>query len=133
VRFAGTLDDAQLAGEYRRAVTLVVPSVERTCYGRTIAVSELLGLVALEAMASGTPVVASRVGGLPEVVEDGVTGYLVEPGDVEALRYRIETLLGDRAMAARMGALAHERVLARWTWAQCAERCLAVYRELVSA
>ncbi len=133
VRFAGALDDTQLASAYRGASALVVPSVERTCYGRPIAVSELLGLVALEAMASGTPVVASRVGGLPEVVEDGVTGYLVAPGDVEPLRDRIQTLLGDRALAARMGALARERVLARWTWAQCAERCLAVYRELVSA
>jgi glycosyltransferase involved in cell wall biosynthesis len=82
-------------------------------------------------MASGTPVIASRVGGLPEVVEDGVTGYLVAPGDVEALRERIERLLDDRPLASRMGALGRDRVLARWTWAQCAQRCLAVYRELV--
>ncbi len=133
VRFAGAVDDAELASEYRRAVALVLPSVERTCYGRTIAVSELLGLVALEAMASGTPVIASRVGGLAEVVEDGRTGYLVEPGDVGALRDRIETLLDDRALASRMGALARERVLAQWTWAQCAQRCLAAYRELIPA
>ena len=131
VRFAGALDDAALAGEYRRAVALVLPSVERTCYGRTVAVSELLGLVALEAMASGTPVIASRVGGLPEVVEDGQTGFLVPPGDAAALRKRIETLLDDRVLASQMGARARERVLARWTWAQCAQRCLAAYRELV--
>jgi glycosyltransferase involved in cell wall biosynthesis len=132
VRFAGAVDDAELASEYPRAVALVLPSVERTCYGRTIAVSELLGLVALEAMASGTPVIASRVGGLPEVVEDGETGFLVAPGDVAALRQRIETLLDDRALASRMGAQARARVLARWTWAQCAKRCLAAYRELVA-
>jgi glycosyltransferase involved in cell wall biosynthesis len=131
VRFVGALDDAELANLYRRAVALVLPSVERTYYGRTIAVSELLGLVALEAMASGTPVIASRVGGLPEVVEDGKTGFLVAPGDVAALRQRIETLLADRALASRMGAQARDRVLARWTWAQCAQRCLAAYRELV--
>jgi glycosyltransferase involved in cell wall biosynthesis len=133
VRFAGAVDDAELASEYSRAVALVLPSVERTCYGRTIAVSELLGLVALEAMASGTPVIASRVGGLPEVVEDGETGFLVAPGDVAALRQRIEALLDDRARASRMGAQARDRVLARWTWAQCAKRCLAAYRELVPA
>jgi glycosyltransferase involved in cell wall biosynthesis len=133
VRFAGPVDDATLASELRRAVALVLPSVERTCYGRTIAVSELLGLVALEAMASGTPVIASRVGGIPEVVEDGETGFLVAPGDVSALRQRIETLRNDRALASRMGARARDRVFARWTWAQCAERCLAAYRELVPA
>ena len=133
VRFAGAVDDAALASEYRRAVALVLPSVERTCYGRTVIVSELLGLVALEAMASGTPVIASRVGGIPEVVEDGETGLLVAPGDVAALRQCIETLLDDRALASRMGARARDRVLARWTWAQCAQRCLAAYRELVPA
>jgi glycosyltransferase involved in cell wall biosynthesis len=131
VRFAGAVDDAALAGEYRRAVALVLPSVERTCYGRTVAVSELLGLVALEAMASGTPVIASRVGGVPEVVEDGETGFLVAPGDAAALRQRIETLLDDRVLASRMGARARERVLDRWTWAGCAQRCLAAYRELL--
>jgi glycosyltransferase involved in cell wall biosynthesis len=133
VRFAGVVDDVELASEYARAVALVLPSVERTCYGRTIVVSELLGLVALEAMASGTPVIASRVGGLPEVIEDGETGFLVPPGDVATLRDRIETLLGDRALASRMGARARGRVLAHWTWAQCAQRCLAAYAELVQA
>ena len=133
VRFAGAVDDAELVSLFRRAVALVLPSVERTYYGRTIAVSELLGLVALEAMASGTPVIASRLGGVPEVVEDGETGFLVPPGDEIALRERLETLLGDPARAARLGARARERVLAQWTWEQCAERCLAAYRELVPA
>jgi len=133
VRFAGAVDDSALARAYRRAVALVLPSVERTCYGRTVAVSELLGLVALEAMASGTPVIASRVGGIPEVVEDGETGFLVEPGDVPALRQRIETLRDDRALASRMAALARDRVLARWPSAQCAHSCLAAYRELALA
>ena len=133
VRFAGALNDAELVGEYRRAAVLVLPSVERTCYGRRIAVSELLGLVALEAMASGTPVIASRIGGLPEVVEDGETGFLVPPGDVAALRERIQLLLEDRALAHRMGDRARNRVLASWTWARCAERCLTAYQELVPA
>jgi glycosyltransferase involved in cell wall biosynthesis len=133
VRFAGAVDDAQLDTLYREAVALVVPSVERTCYGRTIAVSELLGLVALEAMASGTPVIASRIGGLPEIIEDGETGFLVPPGDVAVLRERIERLLVDQSLAARMGARARDRVLADWTWGRCAERCAAAYRELLGA
>jgi glycosyltransferase involved in cell wall biosynthesis len=131
VRFAGVVDDAQLATLYRQAVAVVLPSVERTCYGRTIAVSELLGLVAIEGMASGTPVIASRIGGLPELIEDGETGFLVAPGNVAGLRQRMERLLLDRALGARMGARARDRVLAKWTWTQCAERCRAAYAELV--
>ena len=110
----------------------VLPSVEETCYGRRVAISELLGLSVLEAMASGTPVVASRTGGIPEVVVDGETGFLVPPGDVEALHDRLATLLADRRLARRMGDAGRSAVLERFTWTACAERCLAAYREVVS-
>jgi glycosyltransferase involved in cell wall biosynthesis len=110
---------------------VALPSVHSTCYGRYVACSELLGLAALEAMASGTPVVCSRVGGLPEVVEDGVTGFVVEPGEVDELRERLEQLVRDRALAARLGRAARARVLERFTWSRCAERCLGAYSELV--
>src|ERR687897_1738380 len=82
VEFLGVVDDADLPALYRLAQVLALPSVELTCYGRKIAVSELLGLAGLAAMASATPVVASRLGGLPEVVEHGVTGFLLEPGNI---------------------------------------------------
>lgn len=131
VTFLGQVPDHLLPALYRQASVLVLPSVERTCYGRTIRVSELLGLVVLEAMASGTPVIASRIGGLPEVVDDGVTGFLVEPGNVAELRERLSQLLGDRALARRMGQAARERVLERFTWRACAERCLAAYEALL--
>ncbi|MFL5754866.1 MAG: glycosyltransferase family 4 protein [Chloroflexota bacterium] len=133
VKFLGAIDDDELAGRYRTASVVVVPSVERTCYGRRIAVSELLGLVALEAMASGTPVIASRVGGLPEIVEDGVTGFVVPPGDVGSLRQRISNVLDDPAMAAELGSNARERVVTELSWDRCAERCLAAYRELLDS
>jgi starch synthase len=97
-----------------------------------VAVSELLGLVALESMASGAPVIASRVGGLPEIVEDGVTGYLVPPGDVAALGARIADVLGDPAAAARLGWNGRRRVVAELTWERCAQRCLEAYRELLA-
>src|SRR5207253_1960845 len=64
VDFLGPVPDRELPDLYRGAVALALPSVERTCYGREVRVSELLGLAALEAMASGTPVVCSRLGGL---------------------------------------------------------------------
>jgi glycosyltransferase involved in cell wall biosynthesis len=130
VTFLGPVADADLPALYRRAAVLVLPSVERTVYGREIRVSELLGLVLLEAMMSGTPVIASALGGIPEVVEEGATGFLVEPGNVPMLRERLEQLLGDPALAARMGRAARELAQERFTWDACARRCLAVYEEL---
>jgi glycosyltransferase involved in cell wall biosynthesis len=131
VEFLGTVPDPDLPSLYRGAQVLALPSVDRTCYGREVKVSELLGLAAIEAMASGTPVVASRLGGLPEVVEHGVTGFLVDPGNVADLRARLAQVLGDRRLAERLGRNARERFLGRFTWEACAERCLAAYTELV--
>jgi glycosyltransferase involved in cell wall biosynthesis len=131
VEFLGAVPDAQLPALYRGAQVLAVPSVHVTCYGRVVSVSELLGLAAIEAMASGTPVVASGLGGLPEVVDDGVTGFLVEPGNVAELRARLAQVLGDRGLAARLGRNGRERALELFTWEACAERCLAAYAELV--
>ena len=131
VEFLGVVDDADLPAVYRTAQVLALPSVELTCYGRKIMVSELLGLAAIEAMASGTPVVASRLGGLSEVVEHGATGYLVEPGNIAELRWRLAQVLSDRALAERLGRNARERFLETFTWQNCADRCLAAYSELV--
>ena len=130
VRFLGPVPDDALPALLRSAAVLALPSVHWTCFGRLVPVSELLGLVVLEAMASGTPVVCSRIGGVPEIVDDGVTGFLVAPGDVGALRERLAMLLADRALAARMGQEARDRVLARFTWDACAARCLRAYAEI---
>jgi len=132
VRFCPAVAEAELAALHRRAAVFALPSVEVTCYGHPVGISELLGLSVLEAMASGTPVVASRIGGVPEVVIDGETGFLVEPGDVAAMHDRLATLLADRGLARRMGDAGRAAVLDRFTWAACADRCLAAYREVVS-
>jgi glycosyltransferase involved in cell wall biosynthesis len=132
VTFAGPVPDGELPLLYRRARVLVLPSVHLTCYGRQVRAPELLGLAVLEAMASGTPVVCSRLGGLPEVVRDGETGFLVAPGDVDELRDRIATVLGSPRLAARMGRAAREVVLERFTWQACAARCLQAYDELLT-
>lgn len=132
VRFVDAIPDPELPPLYRRAAVVAVPSVARTCYGRAVRVSELLSLTTLEAMASGTPVVCSRIGGLPEVVRDGETGFLVEPGNVAELRERLATLLNDAALAGRMGERARELVMERFTWKACADRCLSAYAEVAS-
>jgi glycosyltransferase involved in cell wall biosynthesis len=127
VTFLGRVPERELPALYGRARVLVLPSVHRTCYGRWIAIPELLGLSLLEAMASGTPVIASRVGGLPEVVVDGETGYLVEPGDTGELHARISEVLQNRSLARRLGENARDLVTARFTWDDCARRCLEAY------
>ena len=78
-------------------------------------VEETFGMVAAEAGMRGVPVIASRVGGLPEVVADGQSGYLIEAGRPDELALRIEELAADAALRQAMGAAARERILARFT------------------
>ncbi|MFN2489353.1 MAG: glycosyltransferase family 4 protein [Actinomycetota bacterium] len=130
VSLVGAVPESELPALYRRAAVFVLPSLHDTCYGRHVAISELLGLSLIEAMASGTPVVCSRIGGTPEIVRDGETGYLIEPGDEEGLRARLEELLGNRRVARRMGEAARALVLESFTWEHTARRCLAAYGEL---
>ena len=133
VVFNEKASDRDIAEAYRRSRVAVLPSVYHSSDGGFHPWSELLGLTLLEAMACGTPVVASRVGGIPEIVTHGQTGYLVEPGDVEQLGQRIAELLEPSARWQSISACAVETVRARFTWRHVAERCLAAYDELSGA
>ena len=107
---------------------------------------EPFGLVNLEAMACEAAVVASAVGGIPEIVVDGETGYLV-PCDPEAvasdpaaarhfeatLAERINQLIADPDLATRLGTAGRRRVLERFTWEQVALRTVEVYRQAIAA
>jgi glycosyltransferase involved in cell wall biosynthesis len=84
-----------------------------------------------EAMACGLPVVATTGGALPEVVEDGVTGILVPPGDAPALAEAMRTLMGDAELRRRMGQAGRERVLEKFSWRKAALETEAVYREVL--
>ena len=92
--------------------------------------SESFGLVALEAMASGVPVVASHTGGLPEVVSDGEAGYLLPPGDVEAMAARVGQLLTDEGLHARFAA-AGRRQAARFGCDEVVPRFEALYERVL--
>jgi glycosyltransferase involved in cell wall biosynthesis len=127
VRFVTRADNAEVAALCRRAVVVCLPSVRVTCYGRRVAISELLGLAAIESMASGTPVICSRLDGLAEVVRHGETGFLVEPGNVAELRDRIMTVLADQRLARRLGDNGRMLAIEQFTWQACAQRCLAAY------
>jgi glycosyltransferase involved in cell wall biosynthesis len=129
VEFHTEVSDGELVARYQEALVTVAPSVYRDCRGNHTPAPELLGLAALESMACGTPVIATDVASLPEVVEDGVTGFLVPPNDPGALREKIQLLQGDPDLARRMGEAASRRVQELFTWEAVAERCLQAYRQ----
>ncbi|KUN23247.1 glycosyl transferase family 1 [Streptomyces antibioticus] len=96
-------------------------------------VYEPLGIVNLEAMACGTPVVASRVGGIPEVVDDGKTGLLVPVDDdfEPALARALDAVLGDPEGARRMGEAGRERAVGEFGWDAVARRTVRLYEEIL--
>jgi len=127
VTFHERVDDEALARMYQHAIATVLPSVYETCYGERTLVPELLGLTVLESMACGTPAVVTRVASLPELVQDGVTGFVVPPNDPRALGERLVYLEAHPEEARTMGQRGRARVLERFTWKATAERCLAAY------
>ena len=127
VRFVFDLPDDALVREYRRASSIVLPSVYRSAAGET-KVPELLGQTLLEGMACETPAVCTDVASMPEVVEHGVTGFVVPACDPRALGERLAWLHRHRTDAEAMGRAGRRRVLAQFTWPLVVERCLDAYK-----
>jgi glycosyltransferase involved in cell wall biosynthesis len=122
VHFAGRVEADQMPPRYANATIAVMPSFE-----------EGFGLPVVEAMASGLPVVVSRVGGMAEIVVDGETGFLVPAGDAAALAAAIERLLADPESARRMGTAGRERAVSTYSWDVVAQQALGHYRRLIKA
>jgi glycosyltransferase involved in cell wall biosynthesis len=120
VRFLGFVSPVQRAIE--EAAIVVVPSM-----------GEGFGMVALEAMERGRPVVAADIGGLGELVEHEVTGLLVPPGEASPLAQALERLGGDLELAARMGEAGRRRALERFLQERCTDRTELLYREQLTA
>ncbi|MGK5448192.1 glycosyltransferase family 4 protein [Streptomyces radiopugnans] len=121
VHFTGFLPHEQVPAVLAHVDVLVVPSRY-----------EELGSVLVEAMAAGLPVVASRVGGIPDLVRDGHNGLLVPPGDAAAFARAVGRLLGDPATAARLGREARHTAGA-YAWPLLAEKVAGVYHRVVAA
>jgi glycosyltransferase involved in cell wall biosynthesis len=120
VHFTGRLTREELVKHYSAAKIAVVPSLY-----------EGFGLPAAEAMACGTPVVATTGGALPEVVGDA--GMLVPPANADALAAAIRHLLNDRQAQLRMSEAGKKRVREQFNWEQAARKTLEVYREVIAA
>lgn len=120
VTFLGARDQDTLPYYYSAAQVCVVPSYY-----------ESFGMVALEAMACGTPVIASKVGGLTFTVKDGVTGYLVPDGDPVALSEKLKSILTDEKVRSWMGEEAI-KMAQQYRWPLVANKITSLYRQLVT-
>jgi len=124
IRFTGKLEKDALIQLYQTSTVLAFPSTS---------MAEAFGLVALEAQACGTPVVASDLPGVRTVVIHGETGLLIPVGNVEALRDGLSRFLHDRALRDRMGGAAREHVLNRFTWTKHMEGLTDVYHRICAS
>ena len=121
VTFHGLIRErSQLIEHYYAGDIFVLPSI---C-------NDSFGIPVVEAMAAGSPVVASRSGGVIETVKDGETGFIVEKNDPQQLAQVLLRLLEDDALREKMGRAGRERALANFTWARVAETMLRRYQEL---
>jgi glycosyltransferase involved in cell wall biosynthesis len=119
VRRGGWLEGEDLAAAFALAHVVIFPSVYLDAFG----------LVSLEAMASHKPVVATCHGGAPEIVQDGVTGYIVNPYDTDAFAGKLAELLTHPDLQKRMGDAGYERFQSEFTLERFAQRMLAIYEE----
>lgn len=122
VRFLGSMPQSELVRRYHEADLLVLPSIWQESYGLPVA----------EAMACGVPVLASASGGVPELVEDGVTGRLVPRLDVAALAHALQELAADRTRLEEMGHAARARAERHLGWRMSAARLERLYRETLA-
>jgi L-malate glycosyltransferase len=120
VDFVGFVDNRQMYAMLEKHHIIMMPSLE-----------EAFGVAALEAAACARPVIASRVGGIPEVVQDGVTGILLPPGDIEALADAIVTLAGDPGRSRAMGLAGYQFVRASYSWEHSLDLMSDLYARVI--
>ena len=118
--WGGFADREKLRGWYREAALLVLPSLEDNC-----------PMAVLEAMAAGVPVVAARVGGVPDLIEDGKTGFFCEPLDRASMRRAVEKVLAAPSAALDLARQAKSRARERFHPAVIARRHIEIYRDVL--
>jgi glycosyltransferase involved in cell wall biosynthesis len=117
----GFVDRERLKSRMREAALLALPSLEDNC-----------PMVVLEAMAAGVPVVASKVGGVPDLIEDGQTGLLCDPLDAASMRGAVEKMLNELGLGRRLAADANRRARERFHPTVIARRHLEIYRAVLN-
>ena len=119
VRFLGALDRSQVARRYREADLFTLPSS-----------AEAFGNVFAEALASGLPIVSTPIGGIPDLVEHGTNGFLIQPGDLKALAGAIRYLADDPELRREMAVRNRAKAEANLEWSQVTRRYLSTYEAI---
>ncbi|MCF6237089.1 MAG: glycosyltransferase family 4 protein [Gammaproteobacteria bacterium] len=119
----GHCEKGELVGFYKQARVIVLPSVWW----------ETFGLVVVEAMLHGKPVICSKIGGLSEIVEDGVTGLLVEPGDPKDLAEKVQHLWDRPELCRQMGMAGREKALREYSPEKYYDRLMGVYKKAIES
>ncbi len=122
VLFLGAVANSEMPDIYRAADLSVLPSL-----------AEATSIAGLEAMASGLPLVGTNVGGIPAIVDDGITGLLVPPKDPGAMADALTRLVASPDIRHRMGMAARQRVEQEFAWPMIARKTIAVYRACIEA
>jgi glycosyltransferase involved in cell wall biosynthesis len=130
VTFITDADDEDLRVLYRRAWAVILPSVYRDCYGNVYLAPELMGLTLLEGMSCGTPAICSRVGGLPEFVQHGETGAVIE--GLMDLRSWLARLAEDEELVIGLGQAAREAVVRQYGLGVVGRAMNEIYSALVA-
>ena len=121
-RWDGWADRETLRARLSTAAAVALPSIEDNC-----------PMVVLEAMAAGVPVIAPNVGGVPDLVTDGVNGLLCDPSDAQSMAGAVERILGDPNASGTLAATAKEEAAKRFHPRLIAERHVAIYREVLDS
>jgi len=121
VKWLGSVPDDELPSLYNLSDVFILPSI----------FAESFGITLLEAMASGTPIVASEIGGVPEVVENGVSGILFKKGDERELADAVINVLTDKIVAEELANNARKKVVERYSWSVVVEAIEGVYEEVI--
>ena len=122
IEFVGFRSGDELAQLYRGAAAVLLPS----------RVHENFPLVAIEAMAYGKPVIASNVGGIPEIIQDRQTGYLVEPIDIDGWTEAMLRVYHDEQARDAMARESRARIEQSFTWTRHVEQIMSIYRSVLS-
>lgn len=122
IEFLGKMNRSQLIEEYKNCIAIIVPSIW----------FEIFGMINIEAFACGKPVIASNIGGIPEIVEDNINGLLFEPGNVEQLKECILKYWNNPELAIEHGKNGYKKAISQYTEEQYYNKLIKIYEEVLN-
>jgi glycosyltransferase involved in cell wall biosynthesis len=131
ITFIENPNDKELVNLYQYASCFVLPSTHTDYTGKKYKKTELFGLVAIEAMASGTPIIVSSAASLPELVKTGYNGFIFQDGDVNDLRQKLTQIITDKKLILSMGKNARKLAEEKYSWKNVAKKVREIYLQVI--